>query len=189
MTGVAHLAADDLRTPFAAVTQFDADQSFALNVSMDCAQLRSHIDGLLPTLDEAYAVKVSGLFDSLQVRAPHRASPPYPTLIDALADQVVFDSEDAEGVMVGFRLPEYLDGVNVAGYHFHYVSDDRAHGGHVLDCRSGSVMVEIDAIDRFVLEGIAQEEVLVVVGVYSSSIQEAWEGVIPAELLDVVASR
>jgi acetolactate decarboxylase len=35
--------------------------------------------------------------------------------------------------MVGFRLPSYLENVNVTGYHFHFLTTDRQAGGHVLD--------------------------------------------------------
>jgi len=35
--------------------------------------------------------------------------------------------------MVGFWILSYASSLNVPGYHFHFVSDDRRHGGHVLD--------------------------------------------------------
>jgi acetolactate decarboxylase len=35
--------------------------------------------------------------------------------------------------MVGFWTPSYASSLNVPGYHFHFVSDDCRHGGHVLD--------------------------------------------------------
>ena len=38
--------------------------------------------------------------------------------------------------MLGFRFPAYVEGIEVAGYHLHFVSDDRSRGGHVLDSRS-----------------------------------------------------
>ena len=37
--------------------------------------------------------------------------------------------------MVGFRFPAYAEGIEVAGYHLHFVADDRRRGGHVLDSR------------------------------------------------------
>jgi len=42
--------------------------------------------------------------------------------------------------------------VNLNDYHFHFISTDRQSGGHVLDCKSGSVIIEIDYIsDDYVL--------------------------------------
>ena len=48
--------------------------------------------------------------------------------------------------MVGFWTPSYASSLNVPGYHFHFVSDDRRHGGHVLDhgdLRAQQLKVEV----------------------------------------------
>jgi len=37
--------------------------------------------------------------------------------------------------LIGVRCPEWMGTLNVAGYHWHFLSDDRKIGGHVLDCR------------------------------------------------------
>lgn len=43
--------------------------------------------------------------------------------------------------MIGFRFPIYSEGIEVAGYHLHFVDADRLRGGHVLDLEieSGNV--------------------------------------------------
>ena len=66
---------------------------------------------------------------------------------------MVFDFEDLEGTLVGFRFPDLTLGVGVAGYHFHFISKDRAHGGHVLDCRAkGTLEVAVDDLPDFFVE-------------------------------------
>ena len=35
--------------------------------------------------------------------------------------------------MVGFRTPDFEQGISVAGYHLHFLNDDRTGGGHILD--------------------------------------------------------
>jgi acetolactate decarboxylase len=114
--------------------------------------LQAQIDSELSTLDMPYAVKVSGQFMALKVRAPHRQSVPYPTLADALVDQVLFESQNISGTMVGFRLPNYLANSNAAGYHFHFISDDEQHGGHVLECQGNALTVEIDTIAQIYID-------------------------------------
>jgi neutral amino acid transport system substrate-binding protein len=146
--GVATVASDSTQTPFAAVTFFSADKSIVVDEAGDCPQLQTQIDSQLPGLDKPYAVKVNGEFTSLKVRTPHKQSAPYPTLTDALADQAVFDSQKISGTMVGFRLPDYMANSNSAGYHFHFISGDKQHGGHVLACQAGRLMVQIDTIER-----------------------------------------
>ncbi|MDP7636648.1 MAG: acetolactate decarboxylase, partial [Phycisphaerae bacterium] len=34
------------------------------------------------------------------------------------------------------------------GYHFHFITDDRTQGGHVLLCRPGDVLLKVDKIAR-----------------------------------------
>ena len=40
--------------------------------------------------------------------------------------------------MLGFRFPDYAEGIEVSGYHLHFISDDRSRGGHVLDSRGAA---------------------------------------------------
>jgi len=48
------------------------------------------------------------------------------------------------GTAVGFRLPSYMDEINVSGYHIHFISDDELSGGHLSDCIVENVTIEID---------------------------------------------
>lgn len=50
-------------------------------------------------------------------------------VLDGTVHQVRFDGS---GTIVGFRCPAFVKGVNVPGYHLHFISDDRRQGGHVL---------------------------------------------------------
>src|SRR2546427_10223 len=59
-------------------------------------------------------------------------------------EQHVFELEDVAGTMLGFRFPDYSEGIEVSGYHLHFISEDRARGGHVLDCRTRSVHAALD---------------------------------------------
>ena len=51
-----------------------------------------------------------------------------------VAQQQVTELRDVEGTIVGFRFPGPLDGVEVSGWHLHFVDAERARGGHVLGC-------------------------------------------------------
>jgi acetolactate decarboxylase len=48
------------------------------------------------------------------------------------------------GSIVGFRFPSYAQGLNVAGYHFHFITDDRSAGGHVLGFHLASGELSVD---------------------------------------------
>jgi len=55
------------------------------------------------------------------------------------------------GTAVGFRLPEYVAGLNVPGYHLHFISDDRSIGGHIVDFSLDSANVSLDETLTFMM--------------------------------------
>jgi len=71
-----------------------------------------------------------------------RQHKPYPTLEKALESQTVLRLNNSTGTLVGFRFPRYMEGVNVAGYHFHYIDKEYQRGGHVLDFTAEAPQVE-----------------------------------------------
>ena len=89
-------------------------------------------------------MRIEGVFEYMKTRSVPAQSEPYPRLLDVLAEQPTFEFENQEGVMVGFRLPGYVDGANAPGYHLHFITAGRDAGGHVLECRVQQVTVEID---------------------------------------------
>ncbi len=138
------LPPDDLRTPFASVTWFEADRVSSLGTGTTYDAFKAATDSALPTLNLPYAVRITGRFALVRTRAPRRQSPPYPRLVDALADQPEFEYRAAHGTLVGFRLPPFLAGVNVPGWHLHFLSDDGTQGGHVLAFTVEEAKLEID---------------------------------------------
>jgi len=70
--------------------------------------------------------------------------------LPALDDQQV--RAVVEGTMLGFRFPSYAEGIEVGGYHLHFISADRSRGGHVLESRSGELRVRIDPSDDLHVE-------------------------------------
>ena len=124
---------DAEKTPYALVTFFKSGPVSSMK-DLDFAAFKDKLDSLLPDKDNVYAIKTSAVLKTLKVRSVPAQAPPYPSLDDAIKHQAVFDLENIKGTLVGFRFPSYMAGVNFPGYHFHFISDDRIHGGHVLDC-------------------------------------------------------
>jgi acetolactate decarboxylase len=56
------------------------------------------------------------------------------------------------GVLVGFRTPQFLQGIGVAGYHEHFITDDRQGGGHLLDYRLQRGVLRFGAISKLVID-------------------------------------
>ena len=101
---------------------------------MTYQELQQQIDKQLPTSNLPYAIRLQGTFPYLKVRSVPKQTPPYRPLEDVVSQQQqVFEWRNVQGTLVGFRLPQYLDSVNVVGYHLHLITSDRSSGGHLVE--------------------------------------------------------
>lgn len=133
------------RTPFAVVTSFEpAVEQRLADEELPHEELLARLDELVPDGASSCAIRLDGRFDLVRARSVPRQEPPYRPLTEVVADQHVFELRDLEGTMLGFRFPTYAEGIEVAGYHLHFISADRGRGGHVLDSRSRGLRARLD---------------------------------------------
>ena len=123
--GVAYPVTGSMLTPFASVTFFDADLEESLPEGMDYAQLPDFMEDILPTGNIFYALRIDGEFSYVKTRSVPAQQKPYPPLVEVTANQPEFEFNDVEGVLVGFICPDYVSGVNVPGYHLHFLTSDQ----------------------------------------------------------------
>src|SRR5262245_40006355 len=140
------------RTPFAVVVPFDPDLDFRLEEALDHDGLLAEIEKRIPSGAATSAVRIDGHFPLIEARSVPRQEPPYRPLTEVVANQHVFRLREVEGTMVGFRFPAYVEGIEVSGWHLHFISDDRSRGGHVLDSRSSSPRVGLDSSSELHVE-------------------------------------
>ena len=135
------------RTPFAVVTFFEPGLSQGLTGPMDLATFCTHLDLLVGGEASCYAVRVDGRFEYVKTRSVPRQRRPYPPLTKVVEHQPTFELRDVPGSLVGFRFPRYAQGLNVAGYHFHFITAERSAGGHVLEFQlaRGDLLVDSEA--------------------------------------------
>ena len=132
------------RTPFAVMTFFEPNLSRTLATPMDYETLVAYLDRLVSGETSCYAVCVDGWFDYIKTRSVPRQRKPYPPLAEVVKHQPTLESHDVLGSLVGFRFPRYAQGLNVAGYHFHFITADRSAGGHVLKFQLARGELRID---------------------------------------------
>ena len=97
-----------------------------------------------------YMIKLHTTFPSILFRSEYGSQEPYPTLVGALKEkQTEFTHKNITGTVVGLFCPNYMGGLNSTGWHFHFISDDKKHGGHVLELTFQSGSVLIDKTDKF----------------------------------------
>ena len=144
LDGSIHSVQPERRTPFAVLTFFEPTGHFELADPLDDAGFMQSLDTRLGDLSTAHALRIDGHFDSVRARSVPRQHKPYPPMTEVVKNQHVFELSDIEGTMVGFRFPDYAEGINVPGYHLHFVTADRTRGGHVLACATRDVTVQGD---------------------------------------------
>jgi acetolactate decarboxylase len=132
------------RTPFAVVTRFEPTVEAPIDGGLSHAELLERLDGLVSDDASSCAIRLDGRFELVRARSVPAQRPPYRPLTEVVAEQHVFELRDVEGTMLGFRFPAYAEGIEVGGYHLHFISEDRRRGGHVLDSRTGRLRARID---------------------------------------------
>lgn len=130
--GIAYPVKDSMKTPFSVVTFFEPDESLHMDARLNDEQLKTYLDERIPTENIFYAFKIEGVFGYVKTRSVPAQEKPYAALVDAVKHQSVFEFHDVKGTIVGFRTPGFLRGINVPGYHLHFITEDRKGGGHVL---------------------------------------------------------
>jgi acetolactate decarboxylase len=144
---------DTGRTPFSVVNFFKADKIVKGTAGMSKDKLYAALDSILPDKNSIYAIRIKGQFKAIKTRAfPPVTQKPYIPLAEMLPLQQFFTFESIAGDLVGYRIPAHMEGPNISGYHFHFLSDDKKAGGHIIDLLTGSVTIEIDHLNSFTVD-------------------------------------
>ena len=150
--GVAYPVQGDMTAPFATVTRFEADQTAALENASNFTELARQIDRHLPSPNAFYALRIDGTFPYVQTRSVPRQEKPYPRLAEAVEDQSVFNLTNVTGSVVGIWSPDFVKGVNVPGYHLHFITEDRKAGGHILEIQVSNATAQVDVTAGFAMQ-------------------------------------
>jgi acetolactate decarboxylase len=147
-SGKVSKAASGAAAPFAVVTRFDPQVDVRTAAVASIAALGKCCDEHRISDNLFYAIRLDGHFERVRSRA---VSPPgdHARLIDAAKAQAEFTFADIGGTLVGLWSPSFSGTFSIPGYHFHFLSDDRKHGGHLLDCSAGALRLRIEALTDF----------------------------------------
>jgi len=140
---------DGEKTPFATVTFFQADRAQNVKEVADYAQLQRLLDSLITNRNVFYAIRIEGTFSYVKTRSVPKQVKPYPPLAAAVENQSEFELRNVRGTVAGFYCPPYVQGINVPGYHLHFVTEDRKQGGHLLECSLQEGTAELDQLREF----------------------------------------
>ncbi|QDU60923.1 Alpha-acetolactate decarboxylase [Planctomycetes bacterium Pan216] len=141
--GTVSEASDEEMSPYAMITRFSEPNEWKSVENCDSlAQLEAEIDAFRDSANVFYSVHVQGMFTSMRTRTV-RLTPEGVPLVEAASNQREFEFANVRGSLVGFWSPSYMQSVLVAGYHLHFLSEDRTLGGHLLDCAGEDLRVAV----------------------------------------------
>ncbi len=133
-------------TPFATVIEFSPDYQEELTGPLTMAGLEEKIRKVIPTRNLFGAFQVRGGFSRMKTRSVPAQKKPFPPLAGVTANQPVFELGEARGTLIGFYSPDFVRGVNVPGFHMHFLADNLSGGGHVLDFELAEGLLEVDTV-------------------------------------------
>jgi acetolactate decarboxylase len=140
------LSRPDLRsqTPYAVVVPFAPGPARHIRGLIGPAILERQLWGDPERPRAPAAIRIDGNFEMVRVRSVPKQVPPYGLLAEAIDHEHRHELRDISGTMVGFCFPDGLAGIEIVGFHLHFVSGDRLLGGHVLDYTLRDATVRID---------------------------------------------
>ena len=162
--------------PFASVCRFQSKRLEKLEKMDTIEQLKEWLTLRIEEdfgLNSMYAVRIDGAFSKVDARSESGTKAHHVTLKDALSvTQKAFIFENVAGTLVCVYYPDYMDGINAAGWHLHFLSEDKKCGGHVFDislthgdaafCRITNIEIQIPdtpAFDTYALKGASKDEI------------------------------
>jgi acetolactate decarboxylase len=150
---------DAVGTPFAVVTHFIADQDQTIESALSFEEITKICNRYRDSDNLFYAFRIDGHFAHIHTRAMQATLDGLP-LAKAAAIQPEFEFTDVAGTLVGIWAPQFASALNIAGYHFHFLSEDRTKGGHLLECSGKHLRVRVERLNDFHLSLPESEEFL-----------------------------
>ncbi|WP_034918262.1 acetolactate decarboxylase [Erwinia sp. 9145] len=150
--GSAREAGKDQKTPFAVMTFFRPQYRHSFSQPASRQAIHDVIDSQVTSDNQFCALRIDGHFSSAQTRTVPCQHRPYRSMPEVLDQQPVFHFNQRNGVLIGFRTPQYMQGINVAGYHEHFITDDRQGGGHLLDYQLEQGVLTFGEISKLIVD-------------------------------------
>ena len=149
------VVAPETGVPFAAVAKLYGEQQFLLKNMSDITSVQSELTRKIEErfgLNSMHVVRIDGEFEKVDARseAPYRSH--HISLKEVLSKtQKAFLFENICGSLVGVYFPDYMDGINMPGWHLHFLSEDRSKGGHVFNVSIREGTAKVDKISSIVI--------------------------------------
>lgn len=139
----------DREVPFAAVTFFRADKKHEVSGIKNIEMLQKEILSKLPSANKPYAIRIESVFESIVVGGANKLEEMDTTgLADLMKTRPLYKKEHISGIMVGFYNPPSFASIDLSPFHFHFISDDKTFGGHLVSGELSSAKIKISIDEK-----------------------------------------
>ncbi|WP_044931484.1 acetolactate decarboxylase [Butyrivibrio sp. AC2005] len=148
------IAEPERGVPFSAVCNMEESNPAEFGRMENVGELKTELNNIIDShfgLNSMHMVRIDGEFEFVDARSESGYTSNHISLKDILGKtQKAFKFENIKGTLVCVYFPDFMDGINAAGWHLHFISDDKKHGGHVFEIvmKSGSGLIsKINSIE------------------------------------------
>lgn len=128
---------DEDEIVYADATFFNKDGVFQIKGPIDYPSFQQKLNDAMASEHYFYSYRVPVKLDYIKLGGVPKVEKPFTDGLDVLLPiRPVFEAENISGTLVGFYCPEYIGNINAFGHHFHFISDDRKWGGHVMEFKT-----------------------------------------------------
>lgn len=154
--GLVNVASDEQGVPFASVSFLKGNRQFEIRTVQQIEELKSILNLKIEEhfgLNSMHIVRIDGFFNKVFARSEAGVRSHHVELKDILKErQKSFEFKNLQGSLVCIYYPDYMEGINAAGWHFHFVSEDRTLGGHVFEVALEKGVARLDKITNIELQ-------------------------------------
>ena len=142
--------------PFASVSFLIGSRKFELDSVENIDTLKALLNLKIEEgfgLNSMHMVRIDGFFEMVDARSENGLKSQHVELKDILnLNQKSFTFSNVAGTLVCLYYPDYMAGINAAGWHFHFVSEDRSKGGHVFNVIMKKGTAILDKISKIEMQ-------------------------------------
>ncbi len=147
----------DSGVPFAVVSRLKGARTWDWNGIKSLDELIMQLNNKIEEhfgLNSMHVVRIDGMFDKVEARSVLPSRKSQHVALKELLDttQYSFRFENIRGSLVCLYFPDYMNGINLPGWHLHFLSEDRIRGGHVFDVQIRESRVRMDKVARIEIQ-------------------------------------
>jgi len=147
--GQACVAGDEVQTPFACATFFNPASVEKIDWQLDNQEFKAFLERIIPSENMFYGIRIDGTFSQLKMWSVSK-QPDHRPITEVRPTMFTFC--DVDGTLAGFYTPKFIKALSMPGFHFHFLTGDRRHGGHLKEATPRDVRISVQFITRLELD-------------------------------------